>query len=261
MSNPLITLTTDFGDASPYVAVMKGVIHTVHPAARVLDLTHRIRPQNLRHAHYFLTTAVPYFPPGTIHVCVIDPGVGSDRVALYAEAGGQRVVGPDNGILSGVLRHADPPAVRRLENPRYWREAVSRTFHGRDVFAPVAAHLARGADPADLGPEAVDWVDLKTRSFVCYGRSCSGEVLHVDDFGNVITNVPCGWVKSLPARVTVGGAPPHTPRWVRTYADAAPGELVSLFSSDGFFELAEVNGNAAARLGVSAGTPVELHLE
>src|SRR5438270_128451 len=132
---PPITLTTDFGDASPYAAVMKGVILSINPAARLVDLSHRIRPQDLRHASYFLGTAVPFFPPGTVHVCVIDPGVGSGRSAIYAEAGGQHLVGPDNGIFTGVFRTAGGPAcVRKLTDPRFWRATVSDTFHGRDVF-------------------------------------------------------------------------------------------------------------------------------
>src|SRR5262249_61831007 len=138
--SPLITLTTDFGAASPYVAVMKGVVLSVNPAARVLDLTHAIRPQDLRHAAYFLATAVPYFPAGTIHVCVIDPGVGSDRAALYAEAGGQRLVGPDNGIFTGVFRHlGGATCARRLANPRFWRASASSTLHRRDHLAPGPA--------------------------------------------------------------------------------------------------------------------------
>src|SRR5215212_3695857 len=118
-TTPLITLSTDFGETSPYVAVMKGVILAINPAARVLDLTHRIRPQDLRHAAYFLGTAVPYFPANTIHVCVVDPGVGSDRAAIYADAGGHVLVGPDNGIFTAVFHHFGGPAsVRKLAEPR-----------------------------------------------------------------------------------------------------------------------------------------------
>ena len=255
---PLITLTTDFGDTSPYVAVIKGVILSTNPAARVLDLSHRIRPQDLRHASYFLRTAVPYFPPGTIHVCVVDPGVGSDRPAIYAEAGGQRLVGPDNGIFTGVFRAAGGPAVvRKLAEPRFWRAKVSDTFHGRDVFAPVAAHLSLGIDPAELGPAHPDPVELPTCSAVTFRKRWQGEVQFADDFGNLITNIPACKVKSLPVRVSVGGGEPRPVRWVRTYAEAAAGELVCLFSSDGFVEVAEVNGSAANRLGVREGAVVE----
>jgi S-adenosylmethionine hydrolase len=258
---PLITLTTDYGDSSPYAAVLKGVILSVNPAARVLDLSHRIRPQDLRHASYYLATAVPYFPAGTIHVCVVDPGVGTDRAALYAEAGGQRLVGPDNGIFSGVFHHCGVTCVGRLTEPRFWRHPVSDTFHGRDVFAPVAAHLSLGLDPAELGPVLADPVLLPSHSAVTFGNRWQGEVQFADDYGNLVTNIPAARVKSLPVKVSFGGAPAHPLRWVRAYADAAPGELVCLFSSDGFFEVAEVNGSAARRLGVREGTRVELESE
>jgi S-adenosylmethionine hydrolase len=256
--SPIITLTTDFGDSSPYAAVLKGVILSVNPAARVLDLSHRIRPQDVRHASYFLATAVPYFPPGTTHVCVVDPGVGSERAALYAETGGHRLVGPDNGVFTGVFRHAHPAAVRHLTEGRFWRPSVSDTFHGRDIFAPVAAHLSLGIDPAELGPSQPHPVLLPSHSAVTFGNRWQGEVQFVDDFGNLITNIPADGVRSLPARVSVAGESPHPIRWVRTYSEAAAGELVSLFSSDGFFEVAEVNGNAASRLGVREGAMVEV---
>lgn len=256
MTEPIVTLTTDFGDASPYVAVMKGVILSIDPAARVLDLTHRIRPQDLRHADYYLATAVPYFPPGTIHVCVVDPGVGSDRRALLAGAGRQWILAPDNGILTGTLRKLGPGVVRQLTERRFWRQPVSDTFHGRDVFAPVAGHLSCGIDPAEVGPPLDDWVVLPARSAVRYGHAWRGEVQFVDDFGNLITNIPADRIDELPLRVGLGGADPRPIRWVRTYSEAAPGELVALFSSDGFFEIAVVNGNAALAGAASVGTDV-----
>lgn len=258
---PLITLTTDYGDGSPYAAVLKGVILSVNPAARILDLTHRIGPQDLRHASYFLGTAVPYFPAGTIHVCVIDPGVGSERAAIYAEAGGQRLVGPDNGIFTGVFRNCGRGAVRKLSDRRFWRPHVSDTFHGRDIFAPVAAHLSLGIDPDELGPDLAAPVELPSHSAVTFGNRWQGEVQFIDHFGNMITNIPADKLKSLPLRVSLHGEPRHPLRWVRTYADAAPGELVCLFSSNGFFEVAEVNGNAARRLGVGVGSTIELEYE
>lgn len=254
----LITLTTDFGEASPYVAVMKGVILTLHPDARPLDLTHRVRPQDVRHAGYFLGTAVPHFPPGTIHLAVVDPGVGGHRKPILIEVGGQFFVGPDNGLFTRAV-HAlgDNPTVRTLENPRYHRAEVSATFHGRDIFAPAAAHLSRGVPPAEFGPVQPQWVRLPHPSAVYWGDTCSGEVQFIDDFGNLITNIPANRVKELPIHVSLGGEPSHPIRWVRTYSDAAVGELVSLFSSDGFVEIAAVNGSAAARLR-AVGTPVEV---
>jgi S-adenosylmethionine hydrolase len=256
----LITLTTDFGVTAPYVAVMKGVILSINPAARILDLTHAIRPQDVRHASYFLATAVPHFPPGTIHVCVVDPGVGSERAAICAEVGGQRLVGPDNGVFSCLLKKAGRAQVRRLTEPRYWRDKVSDTFHGRDIFAPVAAHLSLGVEPAALGPEQDRPLELPLCSAVTFGNKWRGEVLFVDDFGNLITNSPACKLKSHPERVAFEGGQTRIVRWVRTYSEAASGELVCLASSDGFVEIAEVNGNAARRLGVEAGAVVELEL-
>jgi S-adenosylmethionine hydrolase len=263
MSNsPLITLTTDFGQTSPYVGVMKGVILSINPTATIVDLTHAIRPQDLRHANYYLTTAIPYFPPGTIHICVVDPGVGSERAGLFVEASGQKIVGPDNGIFTGLMQKAKKPVtVRRLAEQRYWRPRVSNTFHGRDVFAPVAAHLSLGVDPSLLGPELAEPVALPTHSAVTFCNRWQGEVQFVDDFGNLITNIPACKLKLLPVKVSVAGSSKEVMRWVRAYSDGTTGELVSLFSSDGYFEIAEVNGNAAKRLGVAAGAMVELEGE
>ncbi len=263
MSNhSLITLTTDFGTASPYVAVMKGVILSINPAARILDLTHDIRPQDLRHASYFLATATPFFPAGTIHVCVVDPGVGSDRAPIFAEAGEQRFVGPDNGVFTGAYCKAGGAArVRRLAERKFWRPRVSDTFNGRDIFAPVAAHLSLGIDTTELGPEHPHPVELAKCSAVTFGRKWQGEVQFIDDFGNLITNIPACKLKSLPVKVSIGDSPAKRLRWVRTYSDAAAGELVCLFSSDGFCEIAEVNGNASKNLGVTSGALVELEWE
>jgi S-adenosylmethionine hydrolase len=262
MAAPLITLTTDFGAASPYVAVMKGVILSINPGATILDLTHSIRAQDLRHASYFLGTAVPFFPSGTIHVCVIDPGVGSSRAPLVIEAAGQRLIGPDNGLFTMAVRKlGGAPSVRRLANSRFWRQSVSATFHGRDVFAPVAAHLSLGIKPEELGPEHANPVMLPIHSAVTFGKRWQGEVQFVDDFGNLITNIPACKLKCLPVKVSLANEPLDHLRWVRTYAEAASGDLVCLFSSDGFFEIAEVNGNAARRLGVEAGAVVELESE
>lgn len=257
---PVITLTTDFGRAAPYVAVMKGVILSINPDARVIDLSHDIRPQDVRHANYFLGTAAPHFPPGTIHVCVVDPGVGSDRAAICLAANGRYFVGPDNGAFTNVIRCGAGGAVAyRLANPRFWRTPTpSDTFHGRDVFAPVAAHLSRAIAVSELGPVHPDPVELPIRSAVTYGKQWSGEVLFADDFGNLITNVPACKLRSLPVAVSLGGTKLGTVRWVRTYSEAAAGELVCLFSSDGYFELAEVNGSASRRLNVDAGTAIEL---
>lgn len=278
MPEPLITLTTDFGTGSPYVAALKGVILGINPWARLIDLSHTIPPQDLHHVGFFLRTVLPCFAAGPIHVVVVDPGVGSDRHLLYVEVAGHRLLVPDNGCWTS-LDSPGPAQVRRLTEPRFWRQPVSATFHGRDILAPVAAHLSLGLDPADLGPVASDWERLE-QSRPTFDRASDcvrGRVQFVDPFGNLITDIssnalyvmtqtaPAGggqrstrqmhnWPASL--RVRVGDA--EVGRYVRTYADAEPGRLVFLFSSDNLLEVAVTQGNAARDLGASVGTPVAI---
>jgi S-adenosylmethionine hydrolase len=259
MADPLITLTTDFGTDSPYVAAMKGVILGINPAARLIDLSHDIPPQDLRHTAFFLAHAVPYFPPGTLHVVVVDPGVGSDRAALCVCLHGQRLLVPDNGCWTplAAAQQGQPLRVVRLAEPRFWRATVSATFHGRDVFAPAAGYLSVGINPRELGPPMTDWKKLTLPTPMRDGPRIIGEVLFVDHFGNLLTNVPDA---DLPAgradvRVRVADA---VPRRVRTYADAQPGELVALVSSSGLLEVAVAQGSAARRLDAGAGTPVHI---
>jgi S-adenosylmethionine hydrolase len=255
--SPIITLTTDFGDASPYVAVMKGVILSLNPSVRLHDLSHGIPPQDVRHADYFLGTAIPYFPTGTIHVAVIDPGVGSERFPLLIEAGGQRLIGPDNGVFTRTVQAlGGSPRIRRLTESRYWRPTVSNTFHGRDVFAPVAAHLSLGAEPAEMGQLVEKMVELEPRPVVREGNRCQGSVQFVDEFGNLITNIPADSFQSPPTWIVMGDAAPQAVRWVRTYSDAPPGQLVAILSSDGFAEVAVVNGNANNRLRAGVGASI-----
>ncbi|HLW65840.1 MAG TPA: SAM-dependent chlorinase/fluorinase, partial [Gemmataceae bacterium] len=248
----LVTLSTDFGAASPYVAAMKGVLLGVNRDARLLDLSHSLPPQNIRHAAYFLAQAVPYFPDNTLHVCVVDPGVGTERAILYAEAGSQRLLAPDNGCLTEVLKVlGGPTQIRRLAEEKFWRRSISSTFHGRDIFAPVAGHLSHGLNPTELGPEVTDIVQLELPQPRQGESWLEGEVAFVDDFGNLISNVP---VEMLPTtfQVTVGDQ--EIRHFVRSYAEAKPGELISLISSDGHLEVALVNGNASQRLRADSGT-------
>src|SRR5262245_62129553 len=158
MPAPLVTLTTDFGEDSPYVAAMKGVILSINPDVRLVDLSHQIPPQDIPSASFFLTAAIPYFPPNTLHVIVVDPGVGTKRALLYVEAGGQRLLVPDNGCWTRLIAAGETPLVIRMAEPRYWRQPVSPTFHGRDILAPVAGHLSRGVDPRSLGPAVTTWI-------------------------------------------------------------------------------------------------------
>jgi S-adenosylmethionine hydrolase len=259
VSEPLITLTTDFGEGSAYVAAMKGVVLSINRRARLLDLSHAIPPQDLRYAAFFLRSALPYFPAGTLHVIVVDPGVGTARAALYVEAAGQRLLVPDNGCWTEFARTAAaPPRVRRLTEARYWRPEVSATFHGRDIFAPAAAHLSLGFDPALFGPVLEDWVRLDLPAPVCAPDLLTGEVVFVDPFGNLITNLPGAAWAGRAARVTLGET--AVTRCVRTYGEAPAGALVALSSSVGTLEVAVVQGNAARQLGLGVGTAVRVEL-
>lgn len=257
--DPLVTLTTDFGEDSPYVAAMKGVILTVNPAARLVDLSHQVPPQDVRHAAFFLAAAIPWFPPGAIHVVVVDPGVGSDRALLCIEVNGYRLLAPDNGCWTLAAGDA-APAVVRLERPRYWRHPVSATFHGRDILAPVAGHLSRGLDPRKLGPRVDRWTRIELPAPKPLANGWTGEVVFVDRFGNLLTNLPVDILNERPegSRVLrVGGRSLRRGvRWVRTYAEARPGALVALASSTGRLEVAVNQGSAARRLRATVGTPV-----
>src|SRR5262249_40579385 len=213
---------------------MKGVILSVNPAARLVDLTHGIPPQDVRYASYFLAAALPYFPPRTLHVVVVDPGVGSERAILYAEVAGQRVLAPDNGCLTSLFAERGPPAlVRCVRASRFFRPEVSSTFHGRDIFAPVAGHLSQGLEAAKLGPSVGNWVLLETPAPQQTKDEIRGEVVFVDHFGNLISNIPADMVPDKPRLVRVGRRMIRRFVWVRTYAEAQPGEVALLVSSDG----------------------------
>ncbi len=262
MADPIITLTTDFGEDSPYVAAMKGVILSINPSARLVDLSHQIPPQDIRFANYFLAAAISYFPAGSIHVVVVDPGVGTERAALAIQAAGQHLLAPDNGCLTSVLQVLGGKAiVRRLEERRFWRPSISSTFHGRDIFAPAAAHLSRGVDPSELGPVISSWQRLELLAPVRKGGRLTGEVLFVDHFGNLITNIPGDWMDQAPAALQVGEQQVSQFRWVASYGAAPEGTLVVLVSSTGLVEIAITNGNAAQRLGVNVGASVCIDLE
>jgi len=257
MADTLVTLTTDFGPGSCYVAALKGALLQISPQARLVDLSHRIPPQDLHYTSFFLRASVPFFPPGTLHVVVVDPAVGTTRAILYVEVGGQRLLVPDNGCWTALCEDLGTPnRVLRLEDQSYWRPQVSPTFHGRDIFAPVAGHLSLGLDPGRLGPVVSDWVRLAIpRPRIGFSR-VEGEVVFVDPFGNLVTNIP--------GRVVVGGVveiwagSTQIPRLVRTYGEAKPGSLVALVSSMDTLEIAVAQGSAAATLKAATGMSVRV---
>ncbi len=247
----IITLTSDFGLLDPYVGIMKGVILTIAPEARPVDLTHELPPQQVAEGTYALVSAAPYFPDGTIHLAVVDPGVGSARRALLVTTRRAFFVGPDSGLFSPFLEEEGAQAWV-LDRAEYWLPHVSRTFHGRDVFAPVAAALAKGIKPEEAGTPVADAVRVAGQLPERAGNGdILGCVMHVDRFGNLITNVPGAWLAGRTWRCEVGGGTIEGPS--ETYAAVEAGELVLLVSSGGFAEVAVRNGSAAERVGAGVG--------
>jgi S-adenosylmethionine hydrolase len=257
----IITLTTDFGFGGAYVAEMKGVILSINPAARIVDIAHNVAPQNVRQAAILLAEATTWFPAGTIHVAVIDPGVGTERRIVYAEIGGQGYLAPDNGLLSRLAAKTRPTRIIALANPEHWLPSVSNTFHGRDIMAPVAAQLSLGMEPDRLGPARPDMLDLDWPDPRIHSNSISGEVSWIDGFGNLITNIPATALAAIPhnSSATVGIGRQTIRGIARTYGDRPSGSLTALVGSSGFLEVAIVNGNAEAALGASAGAPVAIN--
>jgi len=254
----IITLTTDFGTDSPYVAAMKGVILRGAPEARLVDITHGIRAQDVREGALVLAQATPWFPTGTLHLAVVDPGVGTSRRLIYAEIGTQRYLAPDNGLLSGLARTAQPLRIFELAEPAWWLPTVSRTFHGRDILAPVAAYLCRGLDPAQLGP-AVDWlIQLDWPEVQSLPGKIVGQVVSIDSFGNLITNITADQLKDAPRDETlhVHCDEHETHGLFATYGEQPDMTLIALVGSSGFLELAIVGDSAQLMLGVRTGTQV-----
>lgn len=259
MARPVVALLTDFGLRDHYVAAMKAVILGVAPDAAIVDITHDIEPQDVLGGALELAAVAPYFPDGTVFVVVVDPGVGSTRRAVAVATGAKYYVGPDNGLFTAVIGHAAWHAVE-LTEPRYARPEVSRTFEGRDRFAPAAAWLARGAYFDSLGPLITD---LATLDIPEATRDASGVlegvVLRVDRFGNLVTNIGRGDISGPEQDLVVRIAGIEIGGLVATYAEAAPGALCALVGSTEHLEIAVSGGSAAALLQVERGAPVRVH--
>jgi len=259
MRRAIITLTTDFGLSDHFVGAMKGVILGIAPNAQIVDITHAIRPFQITEGAFAMAEACRFFPKKTVHVVVIDPGVGTARRPILAEAGGQYFVAPDNGVLSLVYAR-QKHRVRAVTAARYVLEPVSQTFHGRDVFAPVAAHLARGVPPTRFGKRIEDYCRLGFGQPVRTGkRFWQGAILKVDHFGNLITNfhiTEFPLLETRPFQFNVGQA--AMGELARTFAGGAAGEPALIVGSSGYLEVAINQGSAAERLGVAAGAPVDL---
>lgn len=252
--NPLITLTTDFGARDPYAAAMKGVILGICPRANVVDLTHEIAPQDIMECALFLAGAMPYWPAGSIHVAVVDPGVGTERRALAIKAGSLILMCPDNGIATLVLRTLQFEEARAIENPSVMRPDASATFHGRDIFAPAAAHLANGMPFHDLGCRAQNLIQLPVPEVEVNGERIVGEILHADRFGNLITNIHQSSLPQAVREIRAGGERVAGP--CRTYAEAAAGVPAAIIGGSGYLEIAVNGASAREALRLSRGDVV-----
>ncbi len=260
MSPKIVTLTSDFGMKDAYAAEMKAAILNICPAASIVDVTHEVEKFNVREGAFVVASAAPYFSDGVVHVVVVDPGVGTQRRPIIVETRRSFFVGPDNGVLMLAAEDQGILHVREITSRRFMLPHVSHTFHGRDIFAPVAAHLANGIKSDEFGPiitdEAKPQFTVVTRSH----DSVTGEVLHVDDFGNTITNIPArdiaGFRGSM-VHVTLPGRM-HQMRILSTYGEARLNEPLVLVGSHGYAEITVNQGNAAAQFGSKAGDKVTL---
>ena len=254
-----ITLLTDFGHDNWFVGTMKGVILSISPSAGIVDICHHVPRHSLGEAAFVLRNAAPYFPAGTVHCVVVDPGVGTERAAIIVETDRFRFVAPDNGVVSYALEGQEVKRVVRIEDERYMLTPVSRTFHGRDVFAPVAAHLDAGVEPTEFGPETGSFVKLPRSAPSRLSESeVAGHVLHVDRFGNLITDLHETFLTELMAgargryfRLLVRDH--EVRRLVGSYAEGRTGELVALVGSSGYLEIAVNQGSACQTVDIQEG--------
>lgn len=256
----IITLTTDFGYRDPFVGIMKGVIHGINPVAGIVDLTHGVAPQDVTGGALALAAAVDYFPAGTIHVAVVDPGVGGGRRPILAETDRACYIGPDNGLLSLAAGRQRLVRVVHLSNPEYHLRPTSTTFHGRDVFAPAAAHLSSGVPPERLGDSVKGFESLTIpEPRRKDGGGLAGEVIYIDGFGNLTTNIrredlgpfdPAGLSVRVGGRVIRGLSP--------NYASAGAGNYLALINSWEHLEISRCDGSARSGLGAHVGTRVLL---
>lgn len=248
----MITLTTDFGLKDPYVAEMKGAILSINPKAQIIDVTHGVDKFNIQMGAFMLASAAPYFPHGTVHVAVVDPEVGTKRRALLIQTARSFFVGPDNGILALAAQKQSIQHVYELTNRKLMLPDVASTFHGRDVFAPAAAHLDSGVKPQEFGPEVIDFVAPDFATVQRSQGSVIGEVLHVDAFGNVITNIDgkTQLAKKISLQLPRSSIVVQT---AQTYGQAKKGEPILLVGSHGFLEVAVNQGSAAEKLSLKVG--------
>jgi len=249
----VIALITDFGTRDHFVAAMKGTILSINPSAVIVDITHEIDPQNRREAAFTLAACYRDFPTATVFVAVVDPGVGSDRRGIAVEGGGYYFVGPDNGVLSPALKHESK--VVELNRPEYFSERVSNTFHGRDIFAPVAAYISKGMWLEEFGPTIYDPVHLEHSKPQKSGDSLTGEIIHIDRFGNLITNLTRD---DLPEKFTIRLGNQVIGNHCRSYSEAGRGEIITIMGSSEYLEIAANLASAEQLTNAKVGQPVRL---
>lgn len=262
MADPIITLTTDFGTSDHLVGAMKGVILNVNPAARIVDINHSVVPFDILDGALSIANAYKYFPPRTIHVIVVDPGVGTDRRPLLVSGEKQFFVAPDNGVLS-VIYERESCTVRHITAEHYFLNPVSPTFHGRDIFAPTAAWLSKAFQTEAFGNPITDFVRFTLPKAKANGQAVKGVVLRVDAFGNLMTNltaddIPIGTLGGGPIKLAVAGKP--VAKFAQTFAGGGPGEPIAILGSAGYIEVAVNRGNAARTLGANRGAEVVLEI-
>ncbi|MDE0185514.1 MAG: SAM-dependent chlorinase/fluorinase [Candidatus Poribacteria bacterium] len=254
----VITLTTDFGTNDPYIGVMKGVILNINPHIHIVDITHSIPPQNIHDAAFIIDSAYRYFPSGSIHVVVVDPGVGSTRRAIACQTETGCFVCPDNGVLSYVLDEDAPYRAVSVDNTEYCLPEISNTFHGRDIFAPIAAHLSRGIPLGDIGGTVNNLVRLNSSKAQVTKTEIIGRIIWIDSFGNLISNISSEIFESTIARenfaIRVGNA--EINRLNGSYAESQAGECLAIIGSFGQLEISVNQGNAAQRLELKRGDPI-----
>lgn len=255
----LITLTTDFGHRDSFVGIMKGVILRIHPAARLVDLTHGIQPRDIKAAALNLKYSVPYFSQGTIHVAVVDPGVGGARRPILIRSGGNYFIGPDNGVLSLAVERDTPDLVIHLSNTTYHLHPTSTTFHGRDIFAPAAAHLARGIAPEALGERLEDFARLHWPGIIRSESAIEGEIIYIDAFGNLFTNIPgTELIHMRKEKVVVRLDQIVVQGLAESYSARETGRYVAVINSWGLVEIGLNGGNAQQLLQARLGDKVRI---
>ena len=258
----IITLMTDFGTSDHYVGVMKGVMLNINPQVQIVDITHTIPPQDIHGAAFLIDSAYRYFPTGTIHVIVVDPGVGSDRRAIVCQTETAYFVCPDNGILTHILRNGKRIHTVAMENSGYFLPEVSNTFHGRDIFAPVAAHLSGGVPIDKLGTPVAPPVQLPIPTPQVTDKAIIGQVIWIDFFGNLVTNISHEIVKSLEGRngVVICAGSAKIDHVNRSYTESAVGEVLAIVGSSNRLEISINQGNAAQTLGLKRGDTIRICL-